>query len=386
MEKISYPKEIQLFFNEIVKEVKNVLNPDYILIAGSFGKESWLYYNEELISDFEFVFVCKNKWSLKKKSQLLKKLNIQFPYEISLKGFLLDKIQNRIISNYALKNTGYLSLDFFDAFSNPVVIYSRNESFLDINYRPDEIPVWEAWRLYVNRMGDLLKLESNKGYDKKTEDYFWLKIFESTAGAYFIINKLYNKNISKRIEIFDNELIECDEGLDEICKDSLPIIRKALVARQKHDLSFFDIKIDITERKDIVSSWMNYIEKKLIDVELISSNDNHTFYEKYLDKVNIQQKYLGFSYRYNQFVSNIIRLAYHPKLLNSNFKFYNHRVSWRHIILLCISSTFNEERLNIEEFIESKKIASQIVRKKAINNLDREKFIEETLIYWKILR
>ena len=64
METTSYPKEIQLFFDEIVVKINKVLDADFILIAGSFGKESWLYFNNELISDFEFVFVCNknNFW------------------------------------------------------------------------------------------------------------------------------------------------------------------------------------------------------------------------------------------------------------------------------------------------------------------------------------
>lgn len=381
-----YPEEIQVFFIEIIDMIKEILDPDYILIAGSFGKESWLYSNQELISDFEFAFVCKKKWGLKKKSQLLKKLNNDYPYEIGLKGFLLPKVRKKIISNYASKNPGYISLDFFDTFSDPVFLYDKNGIDLNIDCKVDEIPIWEAWRLYVNRMADLLKLESVKNYDKKTEDYFWLKIFESTAGAYLIIKKLYHKNIAKRLDLFDYELINSDKELNKTCKNSFAIINKAMVARQKHDLAAFNIEINIKERKEIISSWMNYIENKLIIKESILLSKDSTFYKSYLNKVELQEKYLGFSYKLNKFLSNSIRLMYNPKLFNFNFKFYNHKISWRHIILLCISSVFTEDKVNNENFIESKKIVSHIVRKKTIDNLTREKFIEKILIYWKILR
>ena len=99
MVKISYPKEVQIFFDKVILEIKMVLDPDFIIIAGSFGKESWVYHKNELISDFEFVFISKKKWSFKRKNQLLKKLNHEYPFEISLKGYLLSKVTNKIISN-----------------------------------------------------------------------------------------------------------------------------------------------------------------------------------------------------------------------------------------------------------------------------------------------
>ena len=87
MEKGLYPKEIQVFFNEVILKIRSVLDPDFIILAGSFGKESWLYSDGILLSDFEFVFVCEKRWSLKKKKLLLKKLNIDYPYDINLKGY-----------------------------------------------------------------------------------------------------------------------------------------------------------------------------------------------------------------------------------------------------------------------------------------------------------
>ena len=116
MVKTSYPKEIQLFFNKLIEDVKEVLDPDYILIAGSFGKESWLFFEDELLSDFEIVFVCKKRWSLTKKKLLVKALNKEYPYDISLKGHRLHKVHKKVISNYSSRNPGYVDLNFFDTF------------------------------------------------------------------------------------------------------------------------------------------------------------------------------------------------------------------------------------------------------------------------------
>ena len=39
MVETSYPRNIQIFFNEVVNLIKENLSPDYILLAGSFAKE-----------------------------------------------------------------------------------------------------------------------------------------------------------------------------------------------------------------------------------------------------------------------------------------------------------------------------------------------------------
>ena len=78
MVKMSYPDEIKVFVNEVVGHIKEGLNPDFILLAGSFGKSSWLFEHDQLVSDFEFVFVSQKKWSLSKKKKLLNFLKLLF--------------------------------------------------------------------------------------------------------------------------------------------------------------------------------------------------------------------------------------------------------------------------------------------------------------------
>lgn len=386
MVKTSYPKEIQFFLEEITTKIKDALNPDFILIAGSFGKKSWLYSGDELISDFEFVFVCNKRWSLKKKKLLLKKFIKEYPYDISLKGYLSEKIHKKVISNYSSRNPGYISLDFFDTFSNPNFLYVRNDEYIEINCTNDEIPIWEAWRLYVNRMGDLLSLETSNDHDSKIINYYWLKIYESTADAYCIINKLYDKNIVNRLEIFTKELIFNDNELSDVCKNSLPIIRRALEARANHNLKLFENEISIDHRKKIIISWMDYFKKKMFQQEQISMNKNDNFYLKYLKNKNIQKKYLGFTSNYSILASNIIKLLYNPNLIGFNFRFFNQNHSWRHIILLSIASAFREESLKIENFTVTKEIIGKVLPARSINKLSKVDFLKVILKHWKILR
>lgn len=385
MEKISYPKEIQRFFSEIVLEVSKVLDPSFIIIAGSFGKESWLYAEDKLISDFEFVFVCKNKWSLKKKRKLLVDLNKKFDYDISLKGYLLGNIKNKIISNYSKKPFGYLDLNFFDTFADSAILYSRNEENLEINLSCSEIPAWEAWRLYVNRMGDLLSLVIDKK-SKIKDNYLWLKIFESTADAYLLINNRYYKNINERLNIFTLELLRKDKSLDSICVNSFQWIYKALYSRSKHNLKLFEINnLVIKERNNIITAWMTYFEKKVCKKE--PNLDYSNFTQDYIKNKTLQKKYLVVKNSFAIQFSNVLKGFTSVKALRKlNFKFENITLSWRHLILLATRNAYMEQSNNLKEFVNTDKLLSILIRRKAINGLSNEKKILTVYKLWKELR
>lgn len=382
-----YPRDIQLFLRNVVDDIKEVLNPEFIILSGSFGKNSWLYSDNKLISDFEIVFVCEKKWSFKRKRKLLESLNKDYPFDISLKGYIRSKIENGVISNYASKNPGYLSLDFYDTFSEPTILYSRNRKNLVIKCEPKEIAIWEAWRLYANRMAELMDVEYSNNLTQNNLNYALLKIFEATADSYCIVNQIYKKNILDRINVFTEEIIEKDFSLSDECKKSFPLIYMSLQARHNHNLSFFEVhKTNINELKKIMNSWMNYFEIKLSEYEKISTNGMKTFHIDYLNNLRLQRKYYGFNYRFNIVVSNLIRLIGNKKLLNLDFKFYNFNISWRHVILLCISSVFNERNEISNKFTRSKLVANKLLRKRSIHNLKNEDFILIILSYWKTLR
>lgn len=385
MEKTSYPEQINLFFKALVLDIREALDPDFIIITGSFGKDSWLYSGSELISDFELAFVCENKWSIIKKKNLIKIINNKYPYDISLKGYLTANVERKAISNYSTQNSGYLSLDFFDSFQDAKYLYVKNQNKLKLDCDASEVPSWEAWRLYVNRMADILKLECSK-HDKQTIDYYWLKIFVSTADAYCIVNKIYDKNVSSRLDIFNKKLIEEDKELTEICKDSFPIIESALKAREKHDLKFFKIDLKSNDYNQVINAWMDYFQKRLAIKEGIIFNNNNEFYKEYLNKKELQKKYLGFNYKYNLLLSNGIRLIYNPKLLGLKFKFYNQNISWRHTILLSVSSVFREHSLGDTGFQNTEYILSKLINKKDMNKLNRKEIIQIVLNNWKFLR
>ncbi len=386
MQESIYPQELQIFIREVTERIVNTLDPSFIILAGSFGKESWLYSEDKLISDFEFVFVCKKRWSLKKKNDLLKGLNEQYDYDISLKGYLKKNIEHKVISNYSRKNPGYISLDFYDTFHQPKYLYTKGSNVLNIDCNVKEIPNWEAWRLYVNRIGELLQLECNPDDKNSIEEYYWMKIFESTADAYCIINNFYEKNISRRLELFNREVIDNDKELKDVCKDSFEIIHDALLSRKNHDLLDFDNDIEKSRRVQIINAWMEYFEGKVADQENLFVNKEICFHENYISKKEIQKKYLGFNYLGNKLVSNAIKLMYNPWLINSKFKWYNHNISWKHLILLSISSAFQEQNYGDLNFPKTKGIMGLMISEKRINDLNSIEFKRQLIKYWKILR
>ena len=386
MVRTSYPKSTQIFFDEVVHLIKKWLDPDSILIAGSFGKQSWLYSSGKLLSDFEFVFVCKNKWSITKKKELLRKLNLDYPFEISLKGYLSKNIQKKIISNYSFKNPGYLSLDYFDTFQDAQYLFRKNSTRKDISIDSWEIPIWEAWRLIVNRLGDLLKLKVSQKQDKQISNYAWLKVYESIADAYLIVHKKYHKNIKQREQIFTRTMVENDLELNDKCKASFPLVKKALKARSYHDLQLFEPDNNPKNNYLYVLSWLNYFEIKLAETEFDYIPESKEFYQSYIENKILNEKYLGFNYWNNKLLSNLIRLFNSPKLLKSNFRFLNHKNSWRHVILICIANTYRESYGASKTVVKTKQLAKSIFKSSALNELNSKEFIITILNYWKILR
>lgn len=387
MAKTYYPKEIQKLFSQIVEEVKNTLNPEYIIIAGSFGKGSWLYNDSNLLSDFEFEFICAKKWSINKKRKLLKSLNQRFDVEINLKGHLLKNVVNKISSNYSNSYPDFLRLNYFDAFFEPEILYARKSTGLNIDIHIKEVPTWEAWRFYINRIGDLLSLNGKNSGNLELDNYYWLKMFETMADAYLIINNLYSKNISKRFHLFTKKLIQKDPNLNEQCIESFDTIHSALNARKEHDLSVFKNSfLDAGKKFEIVNSWLSYFEFKLSEEEGFSSVDT-SFTLAYLNDKSLQKKYLEVNNQRAATVSNVIRFVFNYKLLLSlNFKIFNLNKSWRHLILNVISSLYKEKNDNKIDFPETRMILSSILPTKSLNEMKNEQLIDTVLKLWKILR
>lgn len=384
MARMFYPNndEVKKALERVTTLMRSELDPDYIIMSGSFGKQSWLFNGSFLLSDFEIVFLSQRKWSAKKKKEILLKLNEEFDYDFNLKGYITDKARKKILSNYSFKNPGYISLDFFDSINNPIFLYKKDDN-LGIQLDTKMIPIWEAWRLLVNRIGDLLVidyLESKEEYEKK---YFWLKVYESIADAYLIVQKKYVKSIKERNEIFTESLFY--SNLDSDCINSFGKLKSALNARESHQLDKFELESE-TSMSNTLLTWLFYVENKLLISEGIMNDSSMGFASNYLNDSKIQYKYLGFDYSLNKMVSNGIRLAYNPGLLSSSFRFLNHKVSWRHIILITVS-TFFKERMDVDlKFEQTRFLLSLIDSDAKIEKMSEEELAHRIVRYWKKLR
>lgn len=381
MVKTLFPSDIHLVIQEISGRIQTALDADAILLAGSFGKDAWLFSEQKLLSDFEFVFVRKSRWSISAKNQLLKDLNKEFPYEISLKGYLYDKAINKCDSNYSRKYPGYVRLDFFDTFSNPKILYSSGVSFKNIEFKDSDITSWEAWRLIVNRIGDLLDLESKTLQDEGKVSYCWLKIFESIADAFLINQNKYHKNISRRLESFSKELVYNDEEIDELCKESYDCIQSALISRDRHDMKFFENIKSISLRRKVLLNWLDYFQGQLSKDEQFDQQSD--FYQSYLKNKNLQKKYLENPGFFSVYISNLIRIFRNRELVQNGFKYRNMSTSWRHMSLLAISSLFHESETASTNYAKTRIIADNLFDSEDMNSNDLR---ENVIYYWKRLR
>ena len=380
-----YRSDIDPFINKIIDEVVQCLDPELILMAGSFGKSSWLFSDDHLLSDFEFVFVCKKRWSITKKRKLLQSLNDSFDYDINLKGFILSNVQNKIISSYATGNPGYLSLEFFDTFSNPEILYKKKPVTILFKYDSKEIPVWEGWRLFANRIAHLVEVKASVKSDLELR-YIWLKVLESVADAYLIVNQIYDKNISQRILLFDKKTLAEDKNLSKYCKSTFESIVLALKARECHSIESF-IFDDIVMNSDFVLEWISYFDFKLAESRNVEFNNWKSFYQSLIQDKQFQIQYSEMNYKSNILVSNMIRLVYNRQLLNHQYRFYNLFLSWQHVILFTIVSYYQENAILEEQPLSfTKSLMSNLMKRKEIEKLTNKELASVILSYWKFLR
>lgn len=176
-------------------------------------------------------------------------------------------------------------------------------------------------------------------------------------------------------------MLNNDRELNISCRCSFEILRNALIAREKHDMLFFsNSHLTLYEKNEIINNWMLYIQKKMFESENINS------YEDYISNKKLQNKYLETNFRSNIILSNLIRLINHPVLLKDNLKFFTINYGWRHIILITVSTTFDEYTKGSLDFIESKAILGILKSKRSFSNLYGDAFIIEIFKYWRILR
>jgi hypothetical protein len=340
------------------------------------------------LSDLEITFVSKDIWSNSKKLKILKDLQKDSEFDIHLKGFLLKKIQNKQITNYSSNYRGYVTLDFYDWFKKPVFVYKKDDfsELQNFDMSNSELPVWEAWKLIINRLGDLLDFTSRDNHIERDEikfDYLLLKVYYAIADACLIINHKYSLLINEKERKFEEWTNDNIKTLTIQQINSLHLITAALQSRKEHDLRIFANQK--TKNLDILD-WITYFFRIMLEKENINPTFPIIDSISYLNKRTLMQKYLETSFSENIIFSNILRLYKAPKLsykirLNSFFL-----ISLKHWILILIQMVFLEYSKNEGSYKNSKALFFKMFKTKNIYNLNDDTFVKEIILFWKSYR
>jgi hypothetical protein len=388
MEGMLLPVEVEAFVKETIDKIIDVLDPSHIMLAGSFGKDSYLFGDGVLMSDFEFVFICDKRWSIKRKKKLLRELNKSSDYEINLKGYLEQKVLNQILSNYATKNPGYLSLEFFDTFSAPLLLYSKpKKKEFDLNLDQTDIPPWESWKLLVNRLVDVITLNpyDSEGLSENAQ-YRLLKVYESFGDIYLMVKGLYVKNISERLRVIrDLSSEDLKRDLSPGCTQTWRIIVSAMQARASHDLDLFRISSDHDYMEDI-NEWLKFTETQVFQFPDSLNKTRITGYLAYAENIKFQESFSELNYMLNNEISNLIRIVFSFRSLFGKVNLFNLRYNWQHLILISIVVFFLESQGRATNFSQTRRVLSLFLNEKEVFAISDEELLSSLLSFWKLLR
>ena len=133
------------------------------------------------------------------------------------------------------------------------------------------------------------------------------------------------------------------------------LLLSALNARNQHDINKFNYSLlNLYDKNQMISLWLQYIEEIVLKKEGINSSDI-SFSKAYLQNTTIQNKYLEVNNFLAIPISNSIRLLPNYKaLISLNIKMYKMGISWRHLILIVISQLFKEQTEDRPTYVETK--------------------------------
>ena len=154
-------KKIDGIMNRITREIIFHLNPESIILIGSFGKGEATVILEEggnlkFLSDFEIVVISRSyllRSNFKKIERLAADISRKTSLEIDISGITLSlyslfpplfRTLKPTIGNYDLKYGSRL-------------IYGKNYLDQIPDFKAENIPLWEGIRLLFNRMSAALK-------------------------------------------------------------------------------------------------------------------------------------------------------------------------------------------------------------------------------------
>lgn len=383
MELTEFPEVARFAITEARDRLIKTFNPEYILLGGSFAKGDWIKGKDgDLLSDFEIVFINKKSWSRKKAKRIAYTLKQKYKLDFSVSGYSKQRVLKKQPGNLCFGSPGYITLAYFDTIHEHNVIYKKTNSNFELPVTSiEEVPLWESWKLFVNRFGDFIKskyIENNKNID-----YYWLKLFQAAADTLLLSKKEYIHDINeryRRLEIYkyNNESIPDTQYIESILM--------ALKGRKEHNINIFTNFIrSIEERKLLVIAeyWFSRIENMMFGEENINIED----YNGYLKQNSLQNKYSNFYISSNLPIaySNILSLLLSRKSI-CQIRYTSIFKSWRHVSLVAIVFLFKELNSLSSGLPETRKLLQKIYKKEFIDSLSNEAVIELAVTTWERFR
>ena len=209
--------------------------------------------------------------------------------DFSVSGYSKKRVLKKQPGNLCFGSPGYITLTYFDTINENNVIYKKNNPVFELPVISiGEVPLWESWKLFVNRFGDFIKskyIENNKNID-----YYWLKLFQAAADTLLLSKKEYTHDINERYRRLEICRSSKNSFPDE---EHLEALLVALKARKVHDICIFNNFIKPVEDPKllaILKYWFSRIDNMMFEEENINIED----YNGYLKQNFLQNKYSNF--------------------------------------------------------------------------------------------
>lgn len=364
----------------------SLVDPECILLGGSFGKASWLMDEEgSLLSDFEIIFIINKHWRRKKIKKLEKKMEYKYKQKFCISGFTKRSILNKLPNNFSWKYPGYLTLNFYDSIREKNIIYRRRKTRITIpEIESSEIPMWETWRLFVNRIGDILKFFCNDDINISEKNYLWQKVFQTIADTILLSINKYTPNISNRYQFWQEVFANQDKYDLTIPTEYYKIVASSLKARINNSITTFSKRIrslkDLQKLK-IILFFYNSIEKQMFLEEKVADFK----YNTYLHNMKLINKYSKFylNIKLSNVYSNLLYFLLYNISLGKHLNIFSIKIPRRHITYLSVVMLFKELNENSINFQKTRILMCKIYKREHVYSLDKNKLLNLVISNWK---
>ena len=303
--------QLKIVSEEICKEIKDVKS---IIIYGGFGRGEGSvkkiknkYYPA---NDFD-VYVITNK---KADGHLLDNIAKKVASRLGSKGIEFDKFDK----NWSFEENFYLDLKcltldelkklvpmirYYELRNASNIFYGEEVRNLIPNYKIEDIPLGEGFRILFNRMTHLVEYFSTEGKHNDTVlSFFCVKAYIDSCTALMLLSKKYTPSYKKRMEDFYKNYKKDFPELYKILPDLHEKIKK---------YTLWKLNFKGLPEKDVLKLWFqtrkDFLEVVKYFISKFTNKQINTIDELSKAVVNLGKEYYGpYSYFFvkNKFNSN----------------------------------------------------------------------------------